>query len=130
MSEQTQQTMLLNRRQRRQMLRERGVLRLISKMNFMSPQRKQLREQNMENGRKLHQQHVDQIDAKNAQLLEARLEKAKVIWNEQGYNVEEIKLLEEAWSLSSIKVKETYREDKKEAKAIRKKVEELKANRK
>jgi len=130
MIEQTQQPMLLNRRQRRQMLKERGILKLISKMSFLSLQKSQIRAQNMENGRKLHQQHVDKIDAKNAQILEEKLEVAKKSWSDYGYNADEIKMLEEAWSLSVIKNKETYRSDKKESRRLKKQAEDSKANRK
>ena len=130
MSEQTQKPMLLNRRQRRHMLRERGIMKIISKLGFFHPTRVQLREQNMENGRKLHQQHVDDNEARRATQLEAALETAKSVWKDSGYNQEEMLLLEEAWAISAIRNKETYREDKKRAKLLRKQANDLRDKRK
>ena len=130
MSEQTQKPMLLNRRQRRHMLRERGIMKIISKLGFFHPTRVQLREQNMENGRKLHQQHVDANEARRATQLEAALETAKSVWKDSGYNQEEMLLLEEAWAIGAVKNKETYREDKKNAKLLRKQALELRDKRK
>ena len=130
MSEQTQKPMLLNRRQRRHMLRERGIMKIISKLGFFHPTRVQLREQNMENGRKLHQQHVDANEARIATQLEAALKTAKSLWKDLGYNQEEMLLLEEAWAIGAVKNKETYREDKKKAKLLRKQALELRDKRK
>jgi len=130
MSEQTQKPMLLNRRQRRHMLRERGIMKIISKLGFFHPTKVQLREQNMENGRKLHQQHVDANESRRATQLEAALETAKSVWKDSGYNQEEMLLLEEAWAISAVKNKETYREDKKRAKLLRKQALELRDKRK
>ena len=78
----------------------------------------ELRRQNIENGRKLHQQHLDAIEKTNHALLEAKLESLKATWTEQGYNAKEISLLEEAWSITVIKDKENYRADKKKARAL------------
>jgi len=124
MSEQTQQTpMFLNRRQRRQMLRERGLLRLISKMSFFNPTKAAIRQQNMEQGRKAHEARWDAIDKNTSERLEALLNSAKEGWVSSGYNDTEIKMLEEAWVLSTIKDKESYRENKKRVKQLRREVE-------
>ena len=60
---------------------------------------------------------------------EAILEKAKLEWASQGWDAKEIELLEEAWALTTVKDKETYREDKKEAKSLRKEANTLRASR-
>jgi len=109
-----------NRRQRRSMLKQQGVLKYLGKLNFLGEVRSKFRAQNIENGRKLHQQNLDAQDKTTAVFLEAKLESMKETWTEQGYNSKEIVMLEEAWSLTVIKDKETYRADKKRARALSK----------
>lgn len=81
--------------------------------------------------------HLDRIEQANAERLERILEGytneegervpgLKDNWKEQGYNQKEIDMLEEAWSLSVIKDKETYQADKKKRRALQK---EAKASR-
>lgn len=110
--------MFLNRRQRREMLRQRGILRIISKMNFFSETKTKIRESNREEGRKMQQARADQYDKLNSERLEAILESAKQSWIAFGYIDSEIAMLEEAWALMAVKTKETYREDKKRARQL------------
>ena len=81
--------------------------------------------------------HLDRIEQANAERLERILEGytneegekvsgLKDNWKAQGYNQKEIDMLEEAWSLSVIKDKETYQADKKKRRALQK---EAKASR-
>jgi len=128
-TEQQNEVMLLTRRQRRYMLKQRGVPQVISKLPFLGEVRTNLRRQNMENGRKLHEQHMDILESRNAEILEAKLESVKQTWSNIGYNAEEIKLLEEAWALLTVKDKETYREDKKKARSLMRNASELKKSR-
>ena len=128
MAEQTQQ-IPPNRRMRRMQMKESGVLGAISKLPYSHPVKKQIRQQNQENGRRIHQMHVDRHEAAMATFYEERLQSAKSDWLGQGYVKEEVELLEEAWVLSTVKDKESYREDKKKAKALRKQVAEMKATR-
>ena len=114
----------MNRRQRRHMLKQQGVLRYLSNMNFLGEVRSNFRKQNIENGRKLHQQNLDANDKVNHAMLEARLEDMKTTWKSIGYNKSEINKLEEAWSLSVVKDKESMKEDKKAIKKLRKEVKE------
>jgi hypothetical protein len=119
------------------MMKQRGILRYISKLPFLGETRSRIRQENIENGRKLHQMHLDRIEQANAERLERILEGytneegekvpgLKDNWKEQGYNQKEIDMLEEAWSLSVIKDKETYQADKKKRRALQK---EAKASR-
>jgi hypothetical protein len=119
------------------MMKQQGVLRYLSKLPYLGEVRTKLRQQNMENGRKIHQQHVDASEARNAARLEQILEGytnadgervpgLKDQWSAQGYNDKEIAMLEEAWALSVIKDKETYQSDKKKRRALQK---EAKASR-
>ena len=114
----------MNRRQRRHMLKQQGVLRYLSNMNFLGEVRSNFRKQNIENGRKLHRQNLDANDKVNHAMLEARLEDMKTTWKSIGYNKSEINKLEEAWSLSVVKDKESMKEDKKAIKKLRKEVKE------
>lgn len=128
---------LPSRRQRRYMMKQQGILKYLSKLPYLGETRSKLRQQNMENGRKIHQQHVDAQEARNAARLEQILEGytneegekvpgLKDNWKSQGYNAKEIDMLEEAWALSVIKNKETYQADKKKRRALQK---EAKASR-
>jgi hypothetical protein len=120
---------LFTRRQRRYMLKERGILKQVSKLSFFNPVRSNLRTQNMENGRKMHSQHMDIVEQRNGELLEAKLESMKNTWREIGYNDAEINLLEEAWSLTAVKDNETYRADKKRARQLMNEARTLRAAR-
>lgn len=119
------------------MMKQRGILKYISKLPFLGETRTRIRQENIENGRKLHQMHLDRIEQANAERLERILEGytneegekvpgLKNNWKEQGYNQKEIDMLEEAWALSVIKDKETYQADKKKRRALQK---EAKASR-
>ena len=57
-------------------------------------------------------------------MLEAKLESMKTTWKSMGYNKSEIDKLEEAWSLSAVKDKESRKEDKKAIKKLQKEVRE------
>lgn len=113
-----------NRRQRRDMMRRQGVLKYLSKLNFLGEVRSNFRKQNIENGRKVHQQNLDANDKVNHSMLESKLEAMKTTWKSIGYNKSEIDKLEEAWSLSVIKDKETRKEDKKTIKKLQREVQE------
>ena len=106
------------------MLKQQGVLKLLSKMDPLGEVRTNFRKQNLENGRKIHQQNIDANDKINHAMLEEKLEAMKETWTKIGYNAEEITKLEEAWSLSIIKDKETRKEDKKKIKQLQREVQE------
>lgn len=112
------------------MLKQNGVLKYLKKLSFFHPTRVAIRQQNMENGRKIHQANLDVLEKAQAERLEATLERLKETWSNIGYNKKEIKMLEEAWITTSIKNKETYREDKKESKRLMKKAADSLASRK
>lgn len=125
---------LLTRRQRRFMLRQQGALRYISKLPLAD--KLKIQRENIENGRKLHQQHLDINEKRNHEMLERKLEGytneegehvdgLKDTWRQIGYNEKEINMLEEAWALSIVKDKETYQADKKKRRQL---VKEAKAS--
>ena len=139
MEEQTTQQ-IPNRRQRRAMLKQQGILRHLSKLPFLGETRTNFRAKNLETGKQIHNNLIERIEQANAERLEIILEGytneegervpgLKDNWKEQGYNQKEIEMLEEAWALTTIKDKETYREDKKKAKSLRKEAKNLLASR-
>lgn len=129
MSEQTQQPMFLGRRQRREMLRQRGILRLVSKMSFLSETRTKIREQNSEQGRQQHQAWLDHLEKQQTERLEAKLESMKSVWTSIGYNEAEIAMLEEAWALTVIKDQQTWKEDRKKARQLMQEAAQSRASR-
>lgn len=105
-------------------MKQQGVLKYLSNMNFLGEVRSNFRKQNIENGKKIHQQNLDAMDKVNHSMLEAKLESMKTTWKSMGYNKSEIDKLEEAWSLSAVKDKESRKEDKKAIKKLQKEVRE------
>lgn len=113
-----QAQMPLNRRQRRYMMKQNGMLQYLSKLSFFHPTKVAIRQQNMENGRKMQEARLDAIDKANHERLEAALNTKKESWANQGYNKAEIAKLEEAWVMTSVKDKENYQQDKKESRRL------------
>ena len=58
------------------------------------------------------------------------LNKLKETWSASGYNAEEIKKLEEAWTMTAVKDRETYKADKKQANILRKEAQQSLTSRK
>lgn len=109
-----------NRRQRRYMIKQNGMLRYLSKMDFFHTKKSAIRAQNIENGYKMQEARLDAIEKANYERLEATLKHAKETWANTGYIVAEIAMLEKAWALANVKNKETYQQDKKESKRLMK----------
>lgn len=109
-----------NRRQRRYMMKQNGMLRYLSKLSFFHPTKAAIRQQNMENGRKIQEARLDAVEKANHERLEAALNNMKETWANQGYNETEIAQLEEAWAMTAVKDKETYQQDKKESRRLMK----------
>jgi len=119
---QTQQNQEIpNRRERRLRLKQQGILKYLSKKNFLDPIRANFRAENIKNGFKIQEIRRKKIEAEQEALFEAKLESMKETWYDIGYNSEEMGWLEEVAAIHFAKVKETYREDKKEAKELIKK---------
>ena len=125
-----QAQMPLNRRQRRYMMKQNGMLKYLSKLSFFHPTRAAIRQQNIENGRKIQEARRDAIEKARAERLEAILNSMKHTWANIGYNENEISMLEEAWAMTAIKDKETYQADKKQARKLMKEAANLLAARK
>ena len=114
---------------RRAIQRQNGILKLLKKLGYNHPAYRQFKKETMEAGRKIHQANVDRVDELNATRLEAVLQSCKSTWFGMGYNQEEVALLEEAWAMTAVKDKETYRADKKKARELQREAAALMAAR-
>lgn len=119
MTEQTQQ-LPPNRRVRRSMLRENGILKTLKKLGYHHPAYKAFKAETAEAGRKIHEAHQERRDAATATRLEAVLLSCKSTWFGMGYNQEEVTMLEEAWAMMAVKDRENYKANKKAARELQK----------
>jgi len=106
------------------------MLKYLSKLSFFHPTRSAIRQQNLENGRKIQQARMDLFEKAQAERLEAALKLMKETWSNAGYNKEEMLMLEEAWAMTAVKDKETYQADKRQSRKLMKEAANLLAARK
>jgi len=126
MSKETEQLGHMSRPQKRKMYREYGVL---DKKNKNTEEGRELLNRLKQEGKDAHEMHLKRVNDSMSDQMQSILDKSKKTWEGMGYCDVEIKLLEEAWVITSIKDNETYRSDKKEAKRLRREANELKAKR-
>jgi len=80
-----------------------------------------------EDGKMMHEAYqkrtMDQIE----EQLESKLKAMKETWSNMGYNTEEIALLEEAWSLTTVKDSDPAQRklDKKQSRQLTKQAQEM-----
>lgn len=110
----------MSRRQRRGQFRAAGYLKIKNMFGRFSEQGRAWYDKMAADGREMHEANQNRMRDEQENKLQEKLNASKVTWAGIGYNDEEIAKLEEAWLLSVIKNKDTYREDKKEAKRLRK----------
>jgi hypothetical protein len=119
---QTQQNQQIpNRRERRYRLKQQGILKYLSKLSFFNPVALNYRAENLKVGARVQEIRREQIEKQWEETFNAKIANMKETWYEIGYNAEEISMLEEASVIHFAKNKETYREDKKQAKELIKK---------
>ena len=94
------------------------MLKLLKKLGYNHPAYRQFKNETMEAGRKIHQANVDRVEELNAARLEAVLQNCKSTWFGMGYIQEEVDMLEEAWALTTVKDRDTYKADKKKAREL------------
>ena len=114
----------MSRRQRRSQLKKMGYLKIKNMFGRFSEQGKAWYSKMSEEGINAHDEHVNRVNDSIGDQLQTMLNNLKLTWKDSGYNDSEIGLLEEAWSLSVVKNKDTYRKDKKEAIKLRKEAQE------
>ncbi len=113
----------MNRQQRRNAYKSMGILKNKSSRQFNDPTRKEISKRLSEEGKSKHLNFTENQDRINSEKLEHKLAEYKKQLKIEGWNEEEIKLLEEAWSIRAVKNKETYQQDKKAIKELIKKAE-------
>jgi hypothetical protein len=113
-----------NNAQRRSMLRQQKVLKIKNEMHTMSKLAVDFREAQRENGRKIHESNLDRAEKQHAEFVESKLIQVKEGWKSQGYNDQEIVMLEEAWKILTFKNKKTWQDDKKLARKLMSQAEE------
>ena len=114
----------ISRKQRRGQFRAAGYLKIKNMFGRFSEQGKAWYNKMAEDGRAAHEANVNRVNDSIGDQLQTKLNSLKETWKEIGYNDSEIKLLEEAWSLTVIKDKDTYRKDKKDARKLQKEAQE------
>jgi hypothetical protein len=114
-----------NRRQRRDMYKRAGYLKVKNMFGFGSPQARAWYDKCAKDGEMIHEQNTKNAMDQMENQLQIILDRQKELWTELGYNAEEILLLEESWSLMAVKNKETYREDKKKSRELSAKASQL-----
>jgi hypothetical protein len=128
LEQETQQTLqnqeIPNRRERRRRLKQQGVLRYLSKLSFFNPVGLNYRAENLKVGNRIQQIRRERLEKEWEEVFMAKLENMKETWYEIGYNAEEIGWLEEAAAIGFANIKETRREDKKEAQQLMKRAKE------
>lgn len=129
-AQKTETQAIPNRKERRYRLKQQGVLKYLSKKNFLDPIRANFRAENIKTGEKIQSIRKEAIDKQLEADFMIKLESMKETWYEIGYNSKEIELLEEAAAIHFAKDKSTWKDDKKEAKELRKKAKNSLASRK
>jgi hypothetical protein len=113
-----------SRRNRRGQFRAMGYLKFKNMFGRFSPQAKSWYDKIATDGKEAHETFVNRVNDSIGDQLQTKLNSLKSTWESIGYNESEIKLLEEAWSLTVIKDKETYRKDKKDARKLQREAQE------
>jgi len=72
----------------------------------------------MKTGKRIQEIRLTKIQKQWEETFNVKLESMKETWYSIGYNAEEMVWLEEAATIGFVKDKETYREDKKEARML------------
>lgn len=114
----------MSRRQRRYQFRAAGYLKIKNMFGRFSGQGEAWYAKMHEDGKQAHDAHVNKMQDIKENEMQVKLNEAKEFWKGAGYEDAEVKMLEEAWLLDAVRVKETYREDRKEAKRLRKEAKE------
>lgn len=115
-----------SRRQRREMYRKAGFLRIKNTYPYFSEVIRKWYERTAAEGKQLHEAHTKRVEEQIEEQLQSRLNKSKETWQELGYNEAEMSMLEEAFALRAVKNRETYTQDRKQAKRLEKEAFKLK----
>jgi len=112
------------RKQRRQSFSDAGFLKIKNQFGFFSPQARAWYDKMREDGKSSMEANTNRNNDAISDQLQLKLNAVKETWTEIGYNAEEVLKLEEAWTIQTIRDKETLKEDKKLIKSLRKEAQE------
>ena len=126
-------TATVSRRQRRAQLSAMGYLKIMKELSILSPEGRELRENLRSSTKAAKEAHEKRIMDELEEQLAQKVESLKEVWKQIGYDDAEIEMLSEAFFISSVKNKQTLREDKKAARKLMKQakdslIERLNAN--
>jgi type II secretory pathway component PulF len=113
-------TATVSRRHRRAQLSAMGYLKIKNQLSPLSPEGIELRNSLRANSKAAKEAFEKKIMDQIEEQLGQKAESLKETWTQIGYNEAEIEMLSEAFSMLSIKNKQTLREDKKAAKNLMK----------
>lgn len=113
-------TATVSRRQRRAQLSAMGYLKIKNMLSPLSPEGIQLRERLRASSKEAKEAHEKKIMDQLEEQLAQKAESLKETWKQIGYNDAETEMLSEAFFMTSVKNKQTLREDKKAARKLMK----------
>lgn len=111
-----------NRRERRRHMKAMGFFKYKNKLNFQG--RLELFRKNNEQGKEIHEQNMERFERTAYEQVEEIWGTKMSFYKELGYTDEEITKLQEAFSILVYKDIDTWKEDKKRARAIMKEVDQ------
>lgn len=106
-----------NRREKRRMFKQLGILKKLSTMQFMDPTRVEFRKRNRTEGKAKHEKMLEEMENARYEKLEHLSVKYLEKMKKEGYNAKELGLLEEAFALRSVKT-ENQGSDRKQARKL------------
>ena len=118
----------MNRQERRRALKQMGVFKKMNSLSFLNPERSEFRKLNRVEGERKHRAMLEEAEKERYERLEHGAAEYEAKLKEKGYSKEVIEMLLEIKALQEVKVKETYREDKKRIKHLKKEVDRLLSN--
>ena len=119
----------MNRRERRRAFKQMGVLKKKNELNWFHPDRVALRENNRKTGEQKHRQMLEEMEKAQYERMEHAAAEYIKKCKKEGYEGEELEWLEEAYALDVVRNKDTWQEDKKTRKRLRKQALESKNKR-
>lgn len=109
-----------SRRNRRAQMKAAGMLKVKNSYSYFSGPRQAWYKKTREDGNDAFEAQQKRVNDSIEEQLELSLASAKETWAEIGYNDAEIEMLAEAFGLLNVKVKDSLREDRKEARRLMK----------
>ena len=112
------------RKYRRETYKKAGLLKAKNEWGRFSEKGRMWYSIKQDEGKQFHEANLKKMNDSIEEQLGSKLNSLKETWTKVGYNKEEIDLLEEAFAMTAVKDKETYRADIKASRKIYKKVQQ------